>query len=132
MEIINGAKKDFYQAHVLGVDANGQVQYRSQAGKAAIKQNLGTDYMTVMERGSIYRNKYPTVKSYRDSFLKDPRYIAALTTNNSLDTKSISYTQGISDLKNIYGVEESVAVETIKNIFEEAKAAAAKAAANKS
>ena len=131
MEIINGAKRDFYSAHVLGVDANGQVQYRSEAGEAAIQQNLGTDYKNVMERGTIYKNKYPTAQSYRDSFLKDPRYIGALTTNNSLNTKSIAYTQGISDLKNIYGVEEGVAVDTIKNIFKEAKAAAAKAAAAK-
>ena len=121
LEIINGAKRDFYKAHVLGVGADGKVQYRSEAGKAAIYQNLGEDYRMVMEQATKVKSKYPTMQSYRATFIEDPRFIASIMENNALNTESPGYIRGISDLKNIYNIERSDAVEIIKDVFTKAK-----------
>ena len=117
LEIINGAKRTFYTAHVLGVDDNGNVQYKSEAGKTAIIQNVGKDFMSVLERETKYKKRYPTISSYSNNILADPRFIASITKNNVLDESSVGYQVGVSDLVKIYSMDEEDAKTKINDVY---------------
>ena len=123
LEIVNGAKKDFYRAHVLGAQKNAQgkleVVYRSQAGKAAIKQNLGTDYMSVMERHTRTLAVTPTASSYLNVYKNKDARTALSNTDGSLNTNSMVYKRAADDLVKIYGYDPASAVDAITRMFKD-------------
>ena len=121
LEIVNGAKKDFYKAHVLGAQKNAQgkleVVYRSEAGKAAILQNLGTDYMELMERHTKTLAVTPTASSYLNVYKNKDARNALSNPDGSLNPNSLVYKRAADDLVKIYGYDTASAAEAIKRMF---------------